>query len=80
MRVLTFAGTLSTIRPGTFAGAFLALLNGSTDRSTIAGNSQMIRIDQAFVYRIRKELLLIKPEDQVKRIIFSLFHMREKKS
>ena len=45
------------------------LAGGSTDRSAVTGKSQMQGIDQAIANGGPQELLLIKPENEKKRIL-----------
>ncbi|MBD9350165.1 MAG: hypothetical protein EGR50_02480 [Alistipes communis] len=45
-----------------------SLLCGSPDRSAVTGKSQMLRINQSLLNGTIQELLLIKPENNGKRI------------
>ncbi len=53
----------------TFTDPLFSLLSSAAYRSTVAGKSQMFRVDQPLTDGKVQELLLIKTEDEGKRII-----------
>ena len=68
LRIMTFAGAGKASTFLTFAGVLFSLLCGSPDRSAVTGKSQMLRINQSLLNGTIQELLLIKPENNGKRI------------
>ena len=64
----------------TVTDPFFALLSGSADRSTVTGKSHMLGIKQTFANGSIEELLLIKPENEGKRIFrFLVPTLRQRK-
>lgn len=53
----------------TFTDPLFSLLSSAAYRSTVTGKSQMFRVDQPLTDGKVQELLLIKTEDEGKRII-----------
>ena len=69
LRIAPLAVTVMAILFPAFAGALFTLLSCGADRGTVTGKCQMFRINQPFRYGVGKELLIIKPENEMKRII-----------
>ena len=66
--IMTLAVTRRTAFFLTIADPFFSLLCGSTDRSAVAGKSQMFLIDQAFMNRRIQKLMTVELENKGKRI------------
>lgn len=68
--VMPFAIAGSTAFFFTLADPLFPLLCSSADRSAVPRKGHMIRIDQTLRTRDREELLVIKPENKEKRILW----------
>ncbi len=53
----------------TIADTLFTLSGGSTDRGPVTGKGEVCRVDQAIVDGLQQELLVIKPENEGKRVI-----------
>ena len=66
--IMAFAVTGRTALFLTVTDPFFPLLCSSADRSTVTGKSHMLGIKQTFANGLIEELLLIKAENEGKRI------------
>ena len=68
LRIMAFAAAGRTAFFLAITDPFFPLLRGSADRSAVTGKGQMLGVNQSFLNRTIQELLMIKPEDEKKRI------------
>ena len=70
LRIMTFAAAGRTAFFHTIADPLFALLCGSPDGGAVTSKSQMVWNNQFFLNRKIQKLLLIKPKNERKRILW----------